>query len=117
MEELKMVDKIVAMRKNEVKTFMEGDELCRLYVKTKEVVFGTSTLEPGKKGAVDLGHKNGEEIFFVARGRVICNFPKSKVKKELDEGDIVIIPKMEPHELYNPGKTEALIVWSLAPPD
>jgi len=109
--------KIGVTRKDEVKTFMEGDELCRLYVKSNEIVFGTSTLEPGKKGAVDPGHKNGEEIFYVAKGKVICNFPKSKVKKELNEGDIVIIPKMEPHELYNRGKTEALVVWSLAPPD
>nr|MDO8100575.1 cupin domain-containing protein [Candidatus Njordarchaeota archaeon] len=112
-----MSSKIGVTRKDEVKTFMEGDELCRLYVKTNEVVFGTSTLKPGKKGAVDPGHKNGEEIFYVAKGKVICNFPKSNVKKELNEGDIVIIPKMEPHELHNPGKTEALVVWSLAPPD
>nr|MDO8132818.1 cupin domain-containing protein [Candidatus Njordarchaeum guaymaensis] len=112
-----MSSKIRVMQKDEVKTFMEGDELCRLYVKTNEIVFGTSTLEPGKKGTVDSGHKNGEEIFYVAKGRVICNFPKSKVKKELNEGDIVIIPKMEPHELHNAGKTEALVVWSLAPPD
>jgi len=112
-----MADRIKILRRNEIKAAMEGDELCRYYVKTGQIVFGTSTLEPGKKGAVDPGHKNGEEIFFVAKGRVICNFPRSKVRKELNEGDIVIIPRTEPHELHNPDKTEALVVWALAPPD
>jgi len=112
-----MTDAIKVMRKSEIKTFMDVDELCRLYVKTKQITFGTSTLEPGKKGGIDPGHKNGEEIFYVAKGKVICSFPKSGVKKELNEGDIVIIPRMEPHELHNLGKTDAVVVWSLAPSD
>jgi mannose-6-phosphate isomerase-like protein (cupin superfamily) len=117
MEDVKMAKEIRAIRKDEVKVSMEGDELCRYYVKTSEIAFGTSTLEPGKKGAMDPGHKNGEEIFFVSKGKVTCNFPKSKVKKELNEGDIILIPRTEPHELHNLGKTEAIVVWALAPPD
>ena len=96
---------------------MEGDEHCRLYYKTNQLVFGTSTLQPGKKGDIDPGHKNGYEIFYVAKGRVICSFPKISKQVEVDEGDIVVIPPDEPHELANNGTVEALVVWSLAPPD
>jgi len=103
--------------KGDVKSFMEGEEECRLYYKTDQMVFGTSTLQPGKKGAVDPGHKNGYEIFYVAKGRVICSFPRAKREEVLDEGDIVIIPPGEPHELTNSGTVEALVCWSLAPPD
>ncbi|MGA3407039.1 MAG: cupin domain-containing protein [Candidatus Bathyarchaeia archaeon] len=105
------------IRKADAKDFMEGDECCRLYYKTNQLVFGTSTLQPGKKGAIDPGHKNGYEIFYVAKGRVICSFPKSSKQVELDEGDIVVIPPGEPHELTNNSTVEALVVWSLAPPD
>jgi quercetin dioxygenase-like cupin family protein len=105
------------IRKADAKNFMEGDEHCRLYYKTEQLVFGTSVLEPGKKGAVDPGHKNGYEIFYAARGSVLCNFPKANKQLELSEGDIAIIPPGEPHELINDGTEEALVIWSLAPPD
>jgi len=97
------------------KEFYDGDERCNLYVKTNKIVFGTSYLEPGKEGAVDPGHKFGEEIFFVAKGKVTCKF--SKVSKNLEEGDAVIIPVGEPHKLINKHNEAALICWALAPPD
>jgi mannose-6-phosphate isomerase-like protein (cupin superfamily) len=99
----------------DAKEFFEGDERCNLYVKTDKIVFGTSYLEPGKEGAVDPGHKFGEEIFFVAKGKVTCKF--SKVSKNLEEGDAVIIPVGEPHKLINKNNEPALICWALAPPD
>lgn len=107
----------LVVRKKEATTFMEGEEYCSLYYKTGQLLFGTSTLSPGKSGAVDPGHKNGHEIFYVAKGRVICRFPRIDRSEELNEGDIVVIPPGEPHELINQGSTEALVIWSLAPPD
>ena len=97
------------------KEFYDGDERCNLYVKTNKIVFGTSYLEPEKEGAVDPGHKFGEEIFFVAKGKVTCKF--SNVSKNLEEGDAVIIPVGEPHKLINKHNETALICWALAPPD
>ena len=105
------------LRKTDAKAFMEGDEQCRLYYKTDQLVFGTSTLQPGKKGAVDPGHRIGYEIFFVARGRVTCSFPRTNKHEDLEEGDIIVIPPGEPHELGNHGTVEALVCWSLSPPD
>jgi mannose-6-phosphate isomerase-like protein (cupin superfamily) len=105
------------VKKADAKNSMEGEEYCRLYYKTDQLVFGTSTLQPGKTGAVDPGHKIGHEIFYAAKGRVICNFPKIGKRVELEEGDIVVIPPGEPHELTNNGTVEAIVVWSLAPPD
>ena len=96
---------------------MEGEEFCRQYYKTDKLLFGTSNLAPGKTGAVDYGHKIGYEIFYVARGHVVCRFPKINKSEDLREGDIVIIPPGEPHQLENTGTQEALVVWSLAPPD
>ena len=108
---------IRTVRKDEAESFMEGEEQCRLYYKTDKLLFGTSILPPSKKGAIDPGHKNGYEIFYAAKGQVVCFFPKANRQVELDEGDIVVIPPGEPHELWNNGTTEALVVWSLAPPD
>ena len=108
---------IRTIRKLEAKSFMEGEEQCRLYYKTEKLLFGTSILPPGKKGSVDHGHTNGHEIFYCARGKVVCHFPRVDRYEELDEGDIVVIPPGEPHELFNQGTEEALVCWSLAPPD
>jgi len=111
------VGQVRVIRKNDAKGFMEGEEQCKLYYKTNELLFGTSVLLPGKTGAVDPGHKNGHEIFYVASGRVICHFPRMGKYEELGEGDIVAIPPGEPHELSNQSTREALVCWSLAPPD
>lgn len=111
MSEMKVI------RKGDAKSFMEGEEHCRLYVNTGKIVFGTSSLLAGKRGDVDPGHKKGDEIFYVARGRVICHFPKKNVYEELEEGDVVVIPPGEPHQLINSSQEEAIICWSLAPPD
>ena len=108
---------IKVVRRRDVKKFMEGDEYCRLYLKNEKIVFGTSHVAPGKRGAVDPGHKRGDEIFYVASGRVLCHFPKKGVYEELEKGDAVIIPPGEPHELINPYGKEAVVCWSLAPPD
>jgi len=109
------VVEIKVIRLSNSKEFFEGDEKCNLYFRSDKIVFGTSYLEPGKEGAVDPGHKYGEEIFYVAKGRVICEFSKKSV--ELNEGDAVIIPVGEPHKLINKFDKPTLVCWALAPPD
>ena len=106
---------IKLIKLKDTKEFFDGEEKCNLYVKTDKILFGTSYLEPGKEGAVDPGHKFGQEIFFVAKGKVTCKF--SKVSKNLEEGDVVVIPVGEPHKLINNFKEPTLICWALAPPD
>ena len=106
---------IKVIKKKESKQFFEGDEQCNLYMKTEKMVFGTSYLEPGTEGTIDPGHKYGEEIFFVAKGILTCQF--STLSKELQEGDAVIIPIGEPHKLINTNKEPVLVCWALAPPD
>jgi len=111
------MSEIKVIRKRDAENFMEGEEHCRLYVNTGKIVFGTSSLLAGKKCDVDSGHKKGDEIFYVAKGRIICHFPKKNVYEELSEGDIVVIPHGEPHQLINSSEEEAIVCWSLAPPD
>lgn len=106
-----------ARRYRDVEHFMEGDEHCRSYFKTVKLHFGTSTIMPGKNGAVDPGHEEGEEVFYVCKGRVLLLFPSKKEYHELHEGDAIIIPPREPHQLLNPYPDIAIICWSLAPPD
>ena len=110
-----IMEKINVIRLRDSKEFMEGDEKCHLYFKSDRMIFGTSYLEPGKEGGVDPGHKHGEEVFFVAKGRVTCKF--SEISKDLEEGDAVIIPIGEPHKLINNSDEPALVCWALAPPD
>jgi mannose-6-phosphate isomerase-like protein (cupin superfamily) len=106
---------IKVKKRKDSKQFFEGDEQCNLYMKTEKIIFGTSYLEPGREGTIDPGHKYGEEIFFVAKGTVTCQF--SKLSKQLEEGDAVIIPIGEPHKLINKSKEPVLVCWALAPPD
>lgn len=106
---------IKVIKKKESKQFFEGDEQCNLYMKTEKMIFGTSYLESGKEGAIDPGHKYGEEIFFIAKGTVICQF--SKLSKQLKEGDAVVIPIGESHKLINTSNNPVLVCWALAPPD
>lgn len=111
------MSEIKVIRKGEASLFMDEDEECRRYFTTEKMTFGTSKLLPGKHGGVDPGHKIGDEVFYVAKGCVICHFPKKKIYTELKEGDIVVIPPGEPHQLFNNGVEEAVVCWSLAPPD
>jgi len=105
------------VRKRDARNFMDEDEHCRHYMTTEKITFGTSTLLPGKHGGVDPGHKTGDEIFFVAKGGVIIHFPKKGRYDLLEEGDIVVIPPGEPHQLFNTSEQETVVSWSLAPPD
>lgn len=109
-----MEKKIKVIRKRETQNFMEGDEFCRLYVETDKIVFGVSTIQAGRKGAVDTGHKNAYEIFYVVSGKVLCSIPDENLYEELEEGDAILIPPPKPHALINVGEETATVVWSQA---
>ena len=97
----------------EAKIFLEGVEVCRQYFSTDKITFGTSQLHPGQTGAVDPGHPNSHEVFFVVKGSVLLHCGATLY--ELHEGDAQIIPPTEPHQLTNIGDTIALVSWSMAP--
>jgi quercetin dioxygenase-like cupin family protein len=108
------VEKAKIIRKRETKNFMEGNEYCKLHIENGNIVFGVSILPPGMKGGVDLGHQNAYEVFFVAKGRVLCNLPDENLYEELEEGDAILIPPPRPHALMNIGSDTATVVWSQA---
>jgi mannose-6-phosphate isomerase-like protein (cupin superfamily) len=106
---------IKVVRKSEARSFMEGDEHCREYLKTEKITLGTSTLLPGQRGTVDKGHPGSHEIFFVSRGQILLHVPDKDEYFELHEQDIILMPEGVPHTLINIGETTAVISWSLAP--
>jgi mannose-6-phosphate isomerase-like protein (cupin superfamily) len=106
-----METKIV--RQEEADIFMEGAEVCRQYFKTNKITFGTSFLQPGQTGAIDPGHKDSHEIFFVVKGHILLRC-KDKLY-DLKEGDAQIIPPTQEHQLTNIGDGPALVSWSMAP--
>ena len=61
------------IRKLDTKVFMDGPEVCREYVVTPKITFGSSTLLPGQTGGIDPGHPNGHEVFYVSRGTVLMH--------------------------------------------
>lgn len=103
------------VRLNETKVSLDGPEVCREYVQTKKITFGSSSLLPGQTGGIDPGHPDSEEVFFVSRGHVIMRNPKTNEHFELLEDDILLVEPGEPHELTNIGTEPALITWSCAP--
>jgi mannose-6-phosphate isomerase-like protein (cupin superfamily) len=100
---------------NNARLFLDGPEVCREYVKTDKILFGSSMLLPGQTGAVDPGHPISKEVFFVSRGQVVMHTPDDGKYYELNEGDIIVMPEGKPHQLSNIGMDVALITWSLAP--
>lgn len=108
---------IKVVRKREAKNFLEGFEHCREYLNTGKLKFGTSTLLPGQRGAIDRGHKNSHEIFFVSRGRVLLFVEERDEYFELEEEDIIVMPEGVSHTLINVGEETAVVTWSMAPPE
>jgi len=107
---------IKLVRKNEARNFMEGPEHCREYLKTDKLLFGTSTLPPGQRGAIDTGHPNSHEVFFVSRGHVLLYVEERDEYFELEEQDIILMPEGVSHTLINVGEETAVVTWSMAPP-
>jgi mannose-6-phosphate isomerase-like protein (cupin superfamily) len=100
-------------KQSDTTVFMEGAEVCRLYFKTGKLTFGSSQLSPGQTGAVDPGHPDSHEVFFVVRGSVLLKC--GDASHEMREGDAVLVPPSAPHQLTNIGPDIALVTWSLAP--
>lgn len=103
------------IRKEEAQFFMDGPEVCRQYISTDKITFGTSTLLPGQTGGTDPGHAEGHEIFYCSRGHVAVFNRDTGSYYELKEGDILLIEEAEPHQLSNIGEKEAIVAWSCAP--
>lgn len=103
------------VKKEEARVYLDGPEVCREYAVTGKITFGTSTLQPGQTGAIDSGHPESHEIFYVSRGTVILRDPDSKKCFELNEGDTILVPEGVPHELTNIGTEVAVVTWSCAP--
>ena len=101
------------VKAEEAKIFLEGVEVCRQYFQTEKITFGTSQLHPGQTGAVDPGHANSHEVFYVVRGSVLLR--RGEQLYELHEGDAQIIPPTLPHQLTNIGNEIAIVSWSMAP--
>lgn len=106
---------VKVIKSSKAKVFMDGPEVCREYIKTNKITFGTSSLLPGQTGGVDPGHANSHEVFYVSRGEVLMHTPNDGKYYQLEEGDIIIIPEGVPHQLTNIGSQKAIITWSCAP--
>lgn len=103
------------VKAEEANIFMEGLEVCRQYFQTEKITFGTSELMPGQTGAVDPGHANSHEVFYVVRRTVLLRCGDKLY--ELHEGMAQIIPPTQPHQLTNIGETKCIVSWSMAPGD
>lgn len=95
--------------------YMDGPEVCRQYLSTEKITFGTSTLLAGQTGETDAGHPEAHEIFYCSRGHVAVFNRDSGRYYELEEGDILLIEEGEPHRISNIGTGIAVVAWSCAP--
>ena len=107
---------ITVVRKKDAKNFMEGPEHCREYLRTDKVVFGSSTLPPGARGAIDTGHPDSHEVFFVVKGHVLLYVEERNEYFELEEHDAILMPEGVSHTLINVGEETAIVTWSMGPP-
>ena len=103
------------IKAEEAKMFLDESEVCRQYIKTGKITFGTSVLLSGQSGGTDTGHPESHEIFYCSRGHVAVYNRESGRYYELKEGDILLIEEGEPHQITNIGSDTAVITWSCAP--
>ena len=101
------------VRSTDARVFMEGPELCREFVRMPKMWLGTSTLPPGQRGNIDVGHKDSVEVFYLCAGHVLL-FDET-CYYELFAGDSIFIPEQLPHTLINIGQETAMLVWAGAP--
>ena len=101
------------VRVADARSFMEGEELCREYLRESRMWFGTSTLQPGERGDIDPGHASSVEVFYCAQGHVLMH--DGGRDYELRAGDAVVVPEGLPHALSNIGDVMAVLVWAGAP--
>lgn len=102
-------------KRDDARVFLDGPEVCREYLITDKITFGSSTLQPGQTGGIDPGHPKSHEIFYAAKGTVIVRNTATEECFVLNEGDALLIEEGEPHEITNIGETIAVVTWSGAP--
>ncbi|KQW72478.1 hypothetical protein ASD03_32320 [Ensifer sp. Root127] len=106
-------DQATIVRSKDARVFTDGPELCRDYLRTDTMWFGSSTLAPGQIGGLDTGHPNSWEVFYCATGHAVIN--DGKRCYELFAGDSLVIPPALPHTIHNVGSETVTIVWAGAP--
>jgi len=102
------------IKREDARIFFEGKEMCREYVSSGKITFGTSQLFPGEGGAVDPGHADAHEVFFVIAGDVVVTDDRGEYV-ELRSGDALLIHENKPHKIINISKEVAVVSWSCAP--
>jgi len=105
----------IVKRPRDAKTFVDEDEFIREYFKTDRLTFGVSELQAGNTGGLDIGHSEADEVFYCAKGHLLCYFPEEDTYYELEQGDALLIPQGVGHRLKNAGNETGIIIWCCAP--
>ncbi len=71
------------------------------------------TIHPGGRSFIDMPHE-GEEFGYVLKGAVDIYFDKRVVRAK--QGDSFYYRADRPHELRNPYKRDAIVIWVSTPP-
>jgi len=84
---------VKVVREDQTCVFMDGSEVCCEYVVSGKIAFGSSTLLPRQTGAVDSGHLNSQEIFYVSRGEVLMRTPSNGKYYQLKKRETLFLKK------------------------
>jgi uncharacterized cupin superfamily protein len=71
-------------------------------------------LQPGQMAADKFVQAEGEECFVVIQGRVTARF--NDEEHELEAGDSISFDSAKAHTIENTGDSEAVLIWSVTPP-
>jgi transcriptional regulator with XRE-family HTH domain len=73
-----------------------------------------STIAPGAGSGEEPYSHDGEEAGIVLRGRLALWIDGRTF--HLNEGDCFSFESSRPHRYWNPGETDAVIIWAITPP-
>jgi uncharacterized RmlC-like cupin family protein len=103
-------------RELEARPVMEYEELALVYFQTDKLLFATSFLPPGTRSGLDSGHPGSHEVAYCVAGEIVLELGEKREQAvRLMAGDAYLIEEGVPHTVYNAGREQAHVVWSVAP--
>lgn len=103
-------------RQLDAQPIMEYEEMALVYFESDKLFFATSYLPPGTKSGFDPGHPGAHEVAYCIAGEVVLELGDEKEHAvRLMAGDAFLIEEGVAHTVYNAGKEQAIVSWSVAP--
>lgn len=78
-----------------------GDGYYKTIIDTDQVNCGELFILSHGKGGYDSGHIDADEVFYIKKGTATIRFPESNENADVSEGCYIMMPRSQPHIIFN----------------